>query len=234
MILNFFGNGSGFTDSHNNAWFIPAPPPQNMVLIDLSMLNLGKLLKMEPWKYEKTYLYVTHMHDDHTSGIGLFIQYMWYCHGREITIVAPAGLLDDIRTNLAGRDVVDGYSCMDSDKLAHSACWGGQSIPTVHTPGLDGKCFGYMFRIDGRVVVYSGDTAVLGPYLPYLRKADEFYLDISAGYGKVHLLLTDEVLDKLIKLSEHVSVYLMHIDDMTAVADIIKNTGIRIASVADM
>lgn len=44
MRLNFLGCGSGFTDSHNNAFF--TTEENDIVFIDLSMLNIRKALKL--------------------------------------------------------------------------------------------------------------------------------------------------------------------------------------------
>ena len=41
FVMNFLGNGSGFSSSHNNAYYVFH---DELVLIDLSMLNIQKAL----------------------------------------------------------------------------------------------------------------------------------------------------------------------------------------------
>ena len=94
MRLNFLGCGSGFTDSHNNAFF--TTEENDIVFIDLSMLNIRKALKLINGKKD-VYLLITHMHDDHVSGLTLFIQYLYYTLGNRIlNIVIPEVLYIDV------------------------------------------------------------------------------------------------------------------------------------------
>ena len=73
-MLKFLGNGSGFTPYHNNCYFVEH---DDLTFIDLSMLNIEKALDIQS-KYKNVSVLVTHMHDDHVSGIGLFAQYLFY------------------------------------------------------------------------------------------------------------------------------------------------------------
>ena len=96
---------------------------------------------------------------------------------------------------------------------------------------LKRKCYGYVFKIDNKIVVYSGDTATLSPYLKYLDNAFEFYIDISVDYGQVHLILDEDTLNILNKLSKEVDIYLMHIDNIEKAKSIIQNTNLKIVEI---
>ena len=68
MKINFLGNGSGFTNSHTNAYF---EKEDDLVLIDLSMINYGKIMDFPLSKYKNILILITHMHPDHVSWVGM-------------------------------------------------------------------------------------------------------------------------------------------------------------------
>lgn len=226
--LKFFGNGSGFTNSHTNAYF---EFNNNLVLIDLSMLNLYKALELKPQNYNNIFLFVTHMHDDHTSGIGLFIQHMYYLHKRKIIIIAPPSLQISLKEDLRIKGI-DGniFSIINIDDANKIYKIKSFEIPTTHAPELSGECFGYIFYMqDGTKVVYTGDTNKLDDFRSLLNNV-EFYIDVSMAYGGVHLLWKD-IKDDLIDFSKDNDIYLMHIDNMEMALEAIKDINISIAPV---
>lgn len=225
QTLKFLGNGSGFTESHTNAFFVKG---KILVIIDLSMINLYKLLNLQPEKYNKIFLFVTHMHDDHTSGIGLFLQHMYYLKQKTVYIVAPFEIRIGLKTEfeLKGIDS-NAYIFKEPDKIKSLGIC-ALAIKTNHSPELSGKCFGYIFYLDNRILVYSGDTVEYSIWEKFARKTkSELYLDMSCEYGKVHLLYYD-VKEKVSKLAEDTDVYFMHIDNMDKMKELIKDTNIKI------
>lgn len=208
-MLKFLGNGSGFTEYHNNCYFIE---DDNLVFIDLSMLNIQKALKVQK-NYDNVSILVTHMHDDHVSGIGLFAQYLFYVYHKKLVVMLPKELLDDMRTEFTIKgvnlDIVDIRVIEDGDFFIEKV------IPTSHTPELKGKSFGYKLNIRGKKLVYSGDTNCLSDFEPYLNDCFAFYVDTSFSYGGVHLKWED-VKYRLYSIAENCTVYLMHMDDITA------------------
>lgn len=223
MKIKFLGNGSGFAKTHTNAYFIE---DNTFVMLDCSMLNLMKLLDLKPWEYKYSCLFITHMHDDHFSGVTLLIQYYYYVYHTKLDIYIPKELKEDILTELKIKGIsIDICNILTTDIIKNN--WFIKEIPTTHAPELDGKCFGYEFNINGTHCVYSGDTNTLEPYLSLLTPNTEFYVDISASYGSVHLKY-DDIKDKLFELIENnVSIYIMHIDDENKMKELIKNTKIQ-------
>lgn len=104
--------------------------------------------------------------------------------------------------------------------------WYYGAIKTNHSPNLKEKCFGYHLVIDGENVIYTGDTCELAPFEPYIRYSKgekRVYIDTSVHYGAINLKL-EEMLPKLIELTQNgVKVYLMHLDDVKAAKEIIKD-----------
>jgi len=81
-FLHFLGTGSGFSDSHNNAfWISKVKPPgfdeeQCLFLIDLSLLNFCKVVKLiEEHNLRYVVILLTHLHPDHASGIGTLMNW---------------------------------------------------------------------------------------------------------------------------------------------------------------
>ncbi|MBR4224592.1 MAG: MBL fold metallo-hydrolase [Oscillospiraceae bacterium] len=226
-MLEFLGRGSAFSAAHNNAYFIDG---SDLVLIDCSMLSLGKIIELvdsfdEP---PDIYVIVTHTHSDHISGIGMLIHYACYIWHIPVTVAAPSEeVAEDLRF-LCER--LDGCS-PDSYVITQAALlpWVRDVIPTVHSDLLDGRCFGYHMVIDGRDVVYTGDTAALEPYMQYIGEDTVLYTEISAVRSPVHLYIED-VLDTLLEMSAGgTEIYLMHIDDEDEIRAAIKNTLLRLA-----
>lgn len=208
-MLKFLGNGSGFTNSHNNCYFID---DDKLFFIDLSMLNIQKALKVQK-EYGHVSILITHMHDDHVSGIGLFAQYLFYVYHKKLKVLIPEGLYFDVNTEFTikgiSSNIVDIIVINDGDFCIEKV------IHTSHAPELNGKCFGYLLKIQGRMILYSGDTNKLSDFFPYINDIDAFYIDVSYSYGGVHLKW-DDVKYELYKISEKCIVYLMHMDNLEA------------------
>lgn len=228
MELKFLGNDSGFTDSHNNAFYVY---DSEVVFIDLSMLNIQKALKVQE-KYNSVNIIVTHMHDDHVSGIGLFAQYLYYCYHKTLKIFVPNSLFEDMRTELKIKGI--NMSIIDLNIIENGVLGVENVINTKHTLELDGKCFGYTLKLNGTRIVYTGDTCNLQDFENYLIDCDEFYVDCSYKYGVVHLKWSD-IKDKIVELSSHMFVYLMHIDDESIELEIkkLENNKICVVNVID-
>lgn len=229
MELKFLGNGSGFTDKHTNAFY---EYDGKLILIDLSMLNIQKALKVQE-NYSDVNVIVTHMHDDHVSGIGLFAQYLFYCYHKKLKIFVPNNLFDDMQTEMRIKGI--NMDIIELSKVDKGVLGIENVIETNHAPELKGKCFGYIFKLNDKLIVYTGDTCKLEDFESYLKDCNEFYVDCSYNYGGVHLKWTN-VKEKLIEFSKIMFVYLMHIDneDIRVEVEDLKNEKLKIAEIIDL
>ena len=208
-MLKFLGNGSGFTPYHNNCYFVN---DKELVFVDLSMLNISKALEIQE-EYSDVSVIITHMHDDHVSGIGMFAQYLFYVFKKKLTIIIPKALFSDITEELKIKGV--NWHILNIIIIGDEFSFIEKVIPTSHTPELIGKCFGYKLNINNNKIIYTGDTNRLEDFIPYLDDVNEFYVDVSYSYGGVHLKW-DDVRDKLFEISNNCDVYLMHMDNIDA------------------
>ena len=223
MKLNFFGKGSGFSKyeiGHTSAWFEPAE--DTLVILDLPMSTFYKLMEKDLKKYEKIVVYITHTHGDHVSGLGLFLQYMFFVYGKKIRIVTPyIGIKTDVETllRIEGNDHNWYKICTvtEADKSYFV-----RTIATEHSPQLIGKCYGYQFNINGTNVVYTGDTSTLEPFMECLKDETELYVDTSVHYGQIHIKLED-IIETFKDFDKKINIYLMHLDDIDGAKDLIKD-----------
>lgn len=211
MKLQFLGNGSGFSDEHTSAFF--SFLDKELVIIDCPISTFQKV-KHTLHSYENIYVLITHTHGDHIGGLGLLAQYAFFTQKKLLNIVAPsAAVAKDISTVLT----IEGnesswYNLVTADSVS-SKQWFNDCILTKHSPQLEGKCFGYHLTVDGKNVVYTGDTSTLEPFLPYITDGSYLYVDTSVFYGQIHLKLSEALEDFIAFTKRGITVYLMHLDD---------------------
>ena len=225
-MLKFFGRGSAFTKSHNSAYFYA---DDALILIDCPMSSFHVLLE-KGITQKQIYVLVTHTHGDHVGGIPMLIHCARYMADAHVTVIAPtAEVAEDLKyliDRLEGCDPA-AYTILTADQLDRE--WFIGTVPVHHAPSLEGRCFGFRLRISGTDVLYTGDTAELEPFLPYLHSGAYLYTEAACFDSGVHLYI-DRVLPELKRLTEAgVHVCLMHLDDEAKMADNIRDTAISFA-----
>ena len=63
-------------------------------------------------------------------------------------------------------------------------------IKTEHVKTLD--CYGFKANINGKNIIYTGDTNTLAPFLPHLDNINELYIDVSRN-GNIHIKFNDVI-----------------------------------------
>lgn len=197
--LNFLGSDAGYGKENNSAYI---EVEDKLVLIDCGYTVFGKIQeKFNLNKYNEIEVIVTHLHNDHAGSLSQLILYVYFEFGKRTKVVS-------------GCEHINEYlKYCGTPEEAYELVRGTDNttmIKTEHTPLLD--AYGFNMIINGKNIIYTGDTKILTPFIPYLSEADELYIDVSKNGGP-HLKIED-IMQHLVDIKNTgTDVYLMHIDD---------------------
>jgi ribonuclease BN (tRNA processing enzyme) len=204
-ILTFLGSDAGFGDNNNSAYL---EIDNKLILIDCGITVFNKIKqKFDFKKYEEINIIITHLHNDHAGSLSQFILYLWYMHNVKATVLSACEHIKEFLTYTGTPD--ESYTLLKGDSNV-------EFIKTEHAQGMD--CYGFRLKIDDKSIVYTGDTKILEPFLPYLENANEFYVDVSKN-GGVHLKFEDVIPELEALKNNGINVYLMHTDDKAYISE---------------
>ena len=230
-MLQFFGRGSAFSELHNCAFFRSG---HSLILLDCPA-SAFQILKHAPFlpACSEIRVFVTHTHADHVGGIPLLIHYAFYLLHTPVIVTAPSReVAEDLHLYLDRIEGCDpaGYRIETAEE---DLPFFARAIPVQHTPRLAGRCFGWYLNADGQEIIYTGDTASLDPFLPYLHEGVTLYTEVCCHASAVHMQI-DRLLPVLRELTQKgVRVFLMHIDNEAEIADAISGMDIALAPLYD-
>ena len=152
-------------------------------------------------KYNEINVIITHLHNDHAGSLSQFILYLWFVYHKKTMVISKCKkikeYLEITGTPSEAFRIVETYQNLEF-------------IKTDHSPYLD--TYGFVLEIDNKRIVYTADTAILSPFIPYLENCNECYVDVSK-FGGVHLKFEDIITDLEKIKNKGTSIFLMHIDD---------------------
>ena len=205
--LKFLGTDSGFGQKNNSAY---CEENGKFILIDcgFTVFHIIKE-KFDFNKYSEIDIIITHLHNDHAGSLSQVILYLWFAYNKKVNIISNCKHIKEY-LEITGT-LKEAYEIKTSfPNLTF--------ISTSHVKELD--AYGFKIKLNNRNIIYTGDTATLEPFLPYLPSADEFYTD-SSRYGGVHPKI-DDIIDKL-ENYKSLDVYLMHINDEKFIRNLVGN-----------
>lgn len=216
--LKFLGTHSAFSNHQNSAYFVT--PENEMILIDCPPSTYYQFvdksysqLKEDFKNAKQVYVLITHTHSDHVAGLAMLIEYAYWAYQKKIYVIAPSKEVgNDIQTLLQILACTcKMYTLLIASNISYK--WFVKSIPTIHVKELEGKCFGYSLIVDGNKCIYTGDTSIIEPFLPYLDEGTFFYVESAIIQSGVHLNIQD-FLDIFVELAKNgVKILLMHTDN---------------------
>ena len=198
-ILNFLGTESGFGNNNNSAYI---EIDNEFILIDCGFTVFNHLKENVNFKkYDKINVIITHMHNDHCGSLSQLILYLWFMYGKKTYVITKCKniktYLDITGTTKEAYEITDNYK----DLIF---------IKTEHVKELD--CYGFKMKVNGKNIIYTGDTKNIDSFLEHMNNVDELYIDVSKN-GGVHIKF-EEVIPILEKIKKKgTNIYLMHIDD---------------------
>lgn len=252
--LSFFGCGRGHSFSHNNAYFFrkvnssdaEMQNKYDLFLIDLSMLNCQKAIELIQSRNDIRYIFllITHLHDDHFSGVIPLCSYCYYKLNKTVNVIIHPNLKSDIceYARITGAALkpacrvcafYETIKYIDYDKPFDSTIEMAEVLDAIkktvksiiltqHDSKLENKCFGFRCETDDFSFVYTGDTAVLEPFIPYIQPKDVLYIDVQPDYEFAWHLNWVTYNHDLIRLAKHHVIYCMHYSNADKLQEIIK------------
>ena len=213
QTLTFLGRDAGFGNQNNSAYV--ELENNRFLLIDCGYTVFNKLKDNFELlsKYDTVEVVITHLHNDHAGTISHLAACLYFNYNKTITIVSKCKHIEELMS-ITGTPR-EAYNLVD-----HIDDLNLELIETKHTEYLD--AYGFTATINGRKIVYTGDTYTLEPFMPYLENCDEFYMDTSLT-GGCHVKLED-ALPLLRELkSKGTNVYLMHLQNKEKIEKLTNN-----------
>ena len=234
LELKFLGTMNGNSQSHTNAFFMI--DEETLVFVDMSLLNMHKAIALiEAYRdtLKSVVLCLTHTHADHVSGASTLAHAVEYLlNGTKLEVIGPRNVLVAARQILCAEGARDGlvdYYALNGARLGDwqkpippKYDWLFTAIPTTHDERLMGAA-GYMLRLNGKVVIYTGDTNTLEPFAKQVRAATdeyadrpiELYVEAQVEKRSTHLCITELIapLTQLLCETKELKVILMHYDN---------------------
>lgn len=208
-ILTFIGNDSGFGEKNNSAYF---EKNNDLFLIDCGATVFNEIKNKFDFKsFKNINIIITHLHNDHAGSLSQFILYMWFIFKKKVNVISNCIHIKEY-LDITGTPPESYEVKKELDNL--------KFIKTKHTDFLD--AYGFIMDIDNKKILYTGDTANLDSFMPYLNTINELYIDVSK-FGGAHIKV-DDVLDILKDLkTKNIKIIPMHMDDKEYITNLINN-----------
>ena len=191
LNLTFLGSGNAFgAEGRAFSSFIL----NNRYLFDCGPTLLQQMRKARLETKDIDVILISHFHADHFFGLPFFYLDAWRTNRTEELVVAgPPGVEDRVTglMNIGYQMVLERldfpirYIEVSDGMEAEAAGLQFTASTVKHVPEL--QCFAYRGTVDGRSVVYSGDTTLCGGLIRLIPGADAVVLECSCGHEPVHL-----------------------------------------------
>lgn len=208
-ILKFLGSDSGFGASNNSAYI---EERDKLIIIDCGFTVFTQIKKkFDLNKYKEINVIITHLHNDHAGSLSQLILYSYFIFNKKVNVISMCSKI---------KEYLDITGTPEDAYTLYNEIENVEFIRTEHTRYLDS--YGFKLCVNGKKIVYTGDTNILEPFIKYTNDIDEFYVDVSR-YGGAHLKI-DDVVEKLREIKKkNIKIYLMHIDDRKYIDEKINN-----------
>lgn len=208
-VLKFLGSDSGFGANNNSAYI---EEKEKLTIIDCGFTVFTQIKKkFDLNKYKEINVIITHLHNDHAGSLSQLILYSYFIFNKKVNVISMCSKIKEY-LDITGTPE-DAYTLYNKFENV-------EFIRTEHTRYLDS--YGFKLCVNGKKIVYTGDTNILEPFIKYTNDIDEFYVDVSR-YGGAHLKI-DDVIEKLREIKKKkIKIYLMHIDDRKYIEEKINN-----------
>lgn len=153
--LHFLGCGAAHHPAfgNNNAFF---EMEEDLYLIDCGESSFQKAIQtLDFTRYRCVYVLITHMHSDHTGGLGSLLSYMAFQGQKNVVLVHPL----DTPVQMLNLQGVGRHFYRFVTELPVESPVQAQAIEVQHTGSM--KAFAYLMKCADDCIYYSGDAAFL-------------------------------------------------------------------------
>jgi ribonuclease BN (tRNA processing enzyme) len=195
LNLTFLGSGNAFAaEGRAFSSFVL----NGRYLFDCGPTVLQQFRKAEIASNDIEVILISHFHADHFFGLPFFLLDAWRSgREKELVLVGPAGIEERVQglMDLGYEMIFKGiqfpvrYIEVCDGLEAEAAGLQFTAATVVHVPEL--QCYAYRAQLDGRSVVYSGDTTLCDGLMRLVPGADVVVLECSCGHETVHLAPLD-------------------------------------------
>ena len=213
MELKFLGKDAGFGDKNNSAYI---EIDNDLILIDCGYTVFNEIKKnFDIEKYNSIKVIITHLHNDHAGSLSQLILYSYFVKNKKVIVYCKCEKIQDY-LDITGTPI-DAYELKQNQDI--------EFIKTSHVKYLDS--YGFRININGKNILYTGDTNTIEPFMKYINNCNEIYIDVSK-YGGAHIKV-DDIIETLKQIkSNGTEVILMHLDDKEYIKQIVQKYNIYI------
>jgi ribonuclease BN (tRNA processing enzyme) len=180
------GDAYGSGGRAHSAYLVDAPACIFLVDCGATVLQSLKQLGRDPGDID--FVLLSHLHGDHFGGLPfLFMEYRYERpRRRPLTVYGPPGTEDRVRAlfavlyeRSASEPLPFALRFVESEPGRAQAVAGVRILPLAvpHVPEL--VCLGYRLEVDGRTILYSGDSGWTETFVTEARGADLFLCECS-------------------------------------------------------
>ena len=209
-MLKFLGTGSCFNVADgNNACYYFSKSEQAIMLIDCGESVFERIVECGLLDGMKSIdILITHLHSDHAGSLPSLLFFCDLALGLTPKVIYPDKETMGSYLGLTGNDARKFELVSPSEYDRYEITEIGQE----HSKSI--KAFGYLMRIDGESIYYSGDAHTIDPEVLQMLnngQIDHFYQDTTRYENASHLNI--DALHGLVAAERRDRVVCMHLDD---------------------
>ncbi len=186
--VDILGSGNAFSDGgrHHSAYLVQSP--QGSILLDCGPTALASIKRHDLSSEPINQILLSHLHGDHTAGLPFFFLDYVYTEprSRPLVIAGPPGVEENVRLLFRAMfpDAYDEplpYHLVFIEAVPERPLrFGDVEIIPFRTPHLNQPIsLGFVLRVDGRKIVYSGDSGWTEDFVQYAQDADLFLCECT-------------------------------------------------------